>query len=173
MFLLLLTCFSSSPFSFVPCRIALCCCSVLFWCWSLPALLGKQLCLGSSIAPVFSPRQTGEVKYCCSANEHHISLKAELTKDILMFPRTSKVMLSVTSISRKCLCSGLSACVLMAVHVLFKLLSVSVLGTAAPIFFSAIQFLRQAYQWGIWGMALKWNKKTNPKLLSKVPSKKS
>lgn len=59
-----------------------------------------------------------------------------------MFPRTSKVMLSVTDISRKCLCSGLSACVLMAVYVLFKLLSVSVLGTAAQIFFSAIQVVK-------------------------------
>lgn len=58
-----------------------------------------------------------------------------------MFPRTSKVMLRVTGISRKCLYSRLSACALMAVHVLFKLLLVSVLGTAAPIFCSAIQVL--------------------------------
>lgn len=32
-------------------------------------------------------------------------------------------------------------CALMSVHVLFKLLSVSVLGTAAPIFLSAVQVL--------------------------------
>lgn len=109
--------------------------------WVL-VLLAKQLCLGSFITPVFSSGRTVEVKYCFSASEHHISLKAELTKDILMLPRTAKVMLSVTSISRKCLCSGSSACALMAVHVLFKLLLVSVLGTVAQIFFSAIQVLK-------------------------------
>lgn len=83
-----------------------------------------------------------EVKYCFSASAHNISFKAELTKVILMFPRTSKVMLSVTSISRKCLCSGLSACALVAMHVLFRLLSVSALGTAAPVFFCAIHVLK-------------------------------
>lgn len=143
MLLVLLTCFSSSPFSFVPSKIALWCCPVLFGCWSFPALLGKQICLGSFTPPVFSPQQTVEVKYCFSTSELHISLKAEWTKEILVFPRTSKVMLSVTSISRKCLCSGLSACALMAMQVLFKLLSVSVLGTAAPIFFSATQVFKE------------------------------
>lgn len=51
-------------------------------------------------------------------------------------------MLSVASISRKCLCSGLSTYALMTAHVLLKLLSVCVLRTAAPIFFSAIQVLK-------------------------------
>lgn len=54
-------------------------------------------------------------------------------------------MLSVASIFSKCLCSGLSAYALMAAHVLLKLLSMSVLSTAALLFFSAIQVLRQVY----------------------------
>lgn len=167
MLLVLPTCFSISPFSFIPSRVALCCCPVLFGCWSLPALIEKQLCLGSFITPLFSPQQTVEVKYCFSASEHHVSLKAELTKEILMFPRTAKVMLSATSISRKCLCSVLwRLCFLNCCQCLSWVQQHQV----SSVLF---KFLRQAYPWGIWGMILKWNKKTNPKLFSKGPSKKS
>lgn len=52
------------------------------------------------------------------------------------------MMLSVASISRKCLCSELSTYALIAAPVLLKLLSMSVLSTASLIFFSAVQVLK-------------------------------
>ena len=52
-------------------------------------------------------------------------------------------MLSVVlTISRKCFCSELSACALMAAQVLLKLMGMPVLTAAAQVFISAIQVLK-------------------------------
>lgn len=133
---------------------------------------GKQHCLGRFITSVFSPQRTVGERGSFSAGQHHLSLKAELIKDILMFLWTFEVMLSVASISRKCLCSGLSAYALMAAHVLLN--TCHCLCLVQQHWFSSVlfKFLRQVYQRGIGVMALKGNKKTNPKLLYKYPSKK-
>lgn len=56
-------------------------------------------------------------------------------------------MLSVVlTISRKCFCSELSACALMAAQVLLKLLGMPVLTAAAQVFISAIQVLKAFFE---------------------------